>query len=150
MKAWECFMILRTIINGLSWKSLALKKTIPLMIPSLKHQYLFKDFSTVFPSLKSLITDSNKITPYIQDVLNKKGRDALVEDNIYLVLKDKEDYVRFDVSTFFDKYLRAILDLANSNNIKVIYVIPTRPLEIYKKRKRLGKYKSLFTVSDCP
>lgn len=113
-------------------------KAFPLMFSSLKHAYLYKDPDNILPFVQSIPDNRTKADLFMQKVLTDNGRDNLVEDNIYLTFKDNEDYKPFEVSPFFDKYLRAILDLARTNHIQVIYVVPSHAAEVYKKQKAWG------------
>lgn len=51
---------------------------------------------------------------------------------------DKMDIEPFEVTRFFDKYLRAILDLAGKYNITVIYSMPTTFGEAYEEERKIG------------
>ena len=126
--------------NAISFiREFGLPKSIPLMVPSLKHQYLFKNPLESIPVFKSMIKDSNKADEYIEQVKADKGRSDLVEDNIFITFPVKNKLLeKFQISEFFDSNLRSMLDLAKRDNITVIYIIPTRPAETYKAEMSSG------------
>jgi len=115
-----------------------LKNAYVYLIPSLKHQYLFKaKFKDLF-RLWSIPKNLNKAKLFIQNIWIAKGYNSQPDVKDFTTGKYKPGIEMFKVSEFFDKYLRAILDIARSNNIKVIYTIPTDYKDHYEEEKSAG------------
>ncbi len=115
-----------------------LKNAYVYLIPSLKHQYLFEIKFKNFYKQCSILKNTHKADLFIQNFWKAKGYDSQPDVKDFTSGTYKPEIEKFKVSEFFDKYLRAILDLANSNNIKIIYTIPTDYRERYEEEKSAG------------
>ncbi|MFH1878907.1 MAG: hypothetical protein ABH883_08880, partial [Candidatus Omnitrophota bacterium] len=62
--------------------------------------------------------------------------------------KDNWNGSDFKATAFFDKYLRAMLDMARERGVTVIYSIPTRPPDWYELDEKYGameKYREYLS-----
>lgn len=86
----------------------------------------------------SFLKDSDKVDAFIADIYKAKGFEETQSSWGFYLSSSIPQVEKFKVTGFFDKYLRAILDMARRNNIKVIYVMPTYYLEDYRAEEALG------------
>lgn len=110
------------------------------LIPSLKHQAFFKRL--LARPFSTRLAARGGIEKFALGVAAERGYYAWrpSEKHRNAPGSDKTPY-RFRASPFFRKYLYAILDLAAENDIRVIYVIPTKRPEWYRIREKQGVVK---------
>ena len=61
---------------------------------------------------------------------------------------DRSEDPKFTVSGYYYKYIRAMLDLAGKNNIRVIYSMSSRPPDWYELEERHGIVKQYNAFVD--
>ena len=112
-------------------------RAIRFVMPSLKHQYFFKQMLISPLSIK--IPSKKQIVNVITKSYHNYGYYGGVADEVYeQEAEDGGSYQKFTVTPFSYKYIKKILDLAEKNNIKVIYSIPTTPPDWYRLDEKYG------------
>jgi hypothetical protein len=125
-------------------KEFGIEQCVKFLIPSLKHQEL--------------------LAAYTQDprLIDSPGETVLNEFRKQVIFLDKGYYPRnservfqgnngvpilpdFSVSSYFRKYLDKILDLAERNHIRVIYLVPTVP---FTEEQPHTKYTDIHDYTD--
>jgi len=113
---------------------------IKFLIPSFKHQAFFKRL--LARPFSTQLAARGEIEEFKRGVAADGGyyawRPPKRRRNVPGA--DKTPY-RFSASPFFREYLYAILDLAASDGIRVIYVMPTKRPDWYKIREKQGVVK---------
>lgn len=109
-------------------KEFGIEQCIKFLIPSLKHQDLLAAYtqdprSIDFPGKMTLDEFRKRVIYFDKGYYPRNSERIFRGNNGAPVLPD------FSISPFFRKYLDKILDLAQRNNIRVIYLVPTVPFE---------------------
>lgn len=119
-------------------KEFGLRQAIRFSIPSLKHQSFWKEF--VNNPLSVRLSTKAEIDDFIETVYLDSGYYAWRANAVYRGSMKETDapLYEFKVSDFSFRYLMRILDLAEVNNIKVIYIFPTHPPDVYQAHLQQG------------
>lgn len=124
-------------------KEFGLAQGMMFLIPSLKHQDFFQSYFNKQGHLKRV--NKKELADYFKQVAFNNGYYPWYINEVYNgEAKDGEKHSRIRESLFFRKYLKAILDMANKNNIVIIYIIPTFPPDVYKIQE-----ENRFTEQYC-
>ena len=85
--------------NELSFiKEFGFKQSVLFLIPSLKHQYLWKNILNEISTLKFLVRNSNKVVPFVNDVQAKRGYASCDEYKIFMETVEEEKNYKISVS----------------------------------------------------
>ncbi len=120
-------------------KEFGVAEGIKFLIPSLKHQEFFRNY------LEWSTRNANKaeLSEYYKQVALNQGYYPRKYNDVYKdEAKDEGGYEKFHASPFFIKYLKAILNLAKQNSIRVIYLIPSVPPDVYKLNEKYDVTKA--------
>jgi len=121
-------------------REFGLGRTLSLFIPSLKHQYFYE----LFIRMRQLprLTPKEKVDDFIKLTYDSGGYDPTNNQNVYDGEIDLDVLqMILDVPPFFKKYITKFLNMAIENNIKVIFVIQTRPKVWHDVELKSGKLK---------
>ena len=122
-------------------------QAVNFLLPSQKHQHLLRRFFEAPFSFKTV--DRKRIDDFIEKVYRERGYDSDKEDVVYGGdANDRSEDPKFTVSGYYYKYIRAMLDLAGKNNIRVIYSMSSRPPDWYELEERHGIVKQYNAFVD--
>ena len=113
-------------------KEFGIFQGIKLLFPSLKHQEVLKEFFRNPLNVLERIPGKRQLDNFIKRITTDKGYYARRAKDFYKGdFKVGNSIPNFEISNFTQKYLTKILELSQKNNIKVIYLRPSMPPDVY-------------------
>jgi len=113
-------------------KEFGIAQGLKLIVPSLKRQGIFKQFFKNPLKVLREIPNKKQLDNFIKQISVDKGHHVWCVKCVYRDnFKEENSAPNFEISNFNQKYLTKILELSRENNIKVIYLHPSKPPNVY-------------------